>query len=164
MIIYRCYTHTRNFELDCYAHTREEAKAGLKKMWLDWMKKSDATMTWEYLESDTCMDEITLGSPRMDTMDYFCPVVDDTSTLDRHNLNLRSDLMGVIDILKGAPTFMNDDVIEELIEQVKVAEDQLLQTCEGCGGERAHPELDEIILIPTNGWCAMELPECEVVA
>ena len=105
------------------------------------------------------LQEITDIVKRL-TLERFDP----SSPLERHNLTLRTSLMKAVDILKGAPTLMNDGLIDELIEQIKVAEEQLLQTCEGCGGERAHRELDEIILIPENGWCAMELPECEVVA
>ena len=104
-----------------------------------------------------CIEEQRYSKPT----DYYKP---DSSIIDQNNLTSRREILNRIDALKGAPTMDNDDLIEELIEQVKSLEDQLLQTCEGCGGEKAHPELGEVILIPTNGWCAMELPECEVIA
>ena len=62
----------------------------------------------------------------------------------------------------GMPTLDYDPIIQSLENQIIEVERQLLKTCEDCGGEIIPDGIDLLILVPENGLCAGELPECEV--
>ncbi len=74
----------------------------------------------------------------------------------------RKKILEEIERFSGMPTLEYDEIIEALHDLLIIAEKQLMETCEGCGGEIIPAELENetVHFIPENGWCAMELPEC----
>ena len=77
-------------------------------------------------------------------------------------LKVRKNLLEQMDKFIGMPTLDYDPIIQSLENQIIEVERQLLKTCEDSGGEIIPDGIDLLILVPENGLCAGELPECEV--
>ena len=76
-------------------------------------------------------------------------------------LNERALLVQKIESYTGLPTLEYDKIIDELTYKVEQLEQQLMHTCEACGGE-VQNDFITVIHIPENGWCAQELDDCSL--
>jgi len=72
----------------------------------------------------------------------------------------RLELIEEYEKYTGLPTLEYDAIIEKIVAKVVIIEEQMLTTCDCCGGEIIPSNINELHFVPENGLCAKELDDC----
>ena len=69
-MIWRAECETRNFSLEAYGHTKEEALRAMARMWDDWRAHTGATLTTQEIIDDCSTYMVGPGLAYMDKEEY----------------------------------------------------------------------------------------------
>lgn len=127
------------------------------------MMAQETAFTEGFMEFYVCPDPSCKADLLPDENGFLALHTLGCSITDRetHILDKRALLVQKIESYSGLPTLEYDEIVDKLQYEIELLEQKLMHTCEGCGGEVINQDIT-VIHIPSNGWCAQELDECEV--